>query len=181
MVNEQVATVLEFWQAAGPSAWWKKNTDFDEQIADRFAELYEQAARRELDDWRKEANSCLALIIILDQFSRNMFRNNAKTFAQDDYALELAKHGVANGFDTKVAENIRSFYYLPYMHSEALDDQEACVELIRSANIEGSLKSAIEHRDIIARFGRFPHRNPVLGRNTSIKERAFLDEGGFSG
>ncbi len=180
MSNES-EIVLEFWQSAGPAAWWKKDDKFDAQITSRFAELYEQAANRKIDDWRKEANSCLALIIVLDQFPRNMFRNNAKTFAQDGYALKLAEHGVKNGFDNKVAEDIKSFFYLPYMHSEDLGDQEKCIELIRLANIKGAMKNAIEHRDIIARFGRFPHRNPILSRETSAEEQKFLDAGGFSG
>jgi len=181
LANAKAGEVLKFWQEAGVSAWWRKDADFDAEINSRFGELHTKASNRDLDDWRKDADSCLALILILDQFSRNLFRDDAKTFAQDEYGLELAKYAVKNGYDDKVPEDIRGFFYLPYMHSEKLDDQEACVELIRASDIEGSLKSAIEHRDIIARFGRFPHRNRVLDRTTTREEREFLDGGGFSG
>ncbi len=181
MSNQQAAEILEFWLAAGPSAWWRKNNKFDEEIRTRFGDLLEPAAAGDFDDWRNEAPSCLALVLVLDQFSRNLYRGSAKTFAQDEYALELAKHAVTMGFNGHQPRALYEFFYLPYMHSEKLADQEACIELIRAGGEEGSLKAAIEHRDIIARFGRFPHRNGVLGRNTSAEEQAFLDGGGFSG
>ncbi len=181
MNNQQAAEILEFWLAAGPSAWWRKNIEFDEDIRTRFGDLLEPAAAGDLDDWRIEASSCLALVLVLDQFSRNLYRGSAKTFAQDEYALELAKHAVKMGFNGHEPRELYEFFHLPYMHSEKLADQESCVELIRAGGQESSLEAAIEHRDIIARFGRFPHRNGVLGRETSAAEQAFLDGGGFSG
>ena len=181
MANSAAAEVLEFWRTAGPSKWWRKNLEFDGEIKTRFGDMHKKAANRELDIWRKENQSCLALVLILDQFSRNLLRGSDTSFAQDAYALEVAKYAVSNGFDRSENEDLAIFFYLPYMHSEKLDDQALCVELIRASGNESSLKAAIEHRDIIARFGRFPHRNMVLGRTTSEEEQAFLDDGGFSG
>jgi uncharacterized protein (DUF924 family) len=173
--------ILKFWQNAGPAAWWRKDAEFDARINRRFGDFHQLAAKGEYDDWRDEAQSCLALVIVLDQFSRNLFRGSAKTFAQDQYGLELAQYAVAKGFDDNEPKKIYEFLYMPYMHSEKLEDQEACIELFRSAANKASLKAAIEHRDIIARFGRFPHRNNVLDRQTSPEEQTFLDGGGFSG
>ena len=181
MQNEAANEILKFWQEAGPSAWWRKNVEFDEQIVNRFSDLHEQARLRQLDHWCDNPQSCLAVILVLDQFSRNMFRNSPKTFAQDEYALELAKYGVENGYDTAQNHALFGFFHLPFMHSEVLDDQQQCVELIRKGGNEGSLKAAIEHEEIIKRFGRFPHRNIVLGRKTTAEEQEFLDGGGFSG
>lgn len=181
MNTQESVGVLEFWRAAGPSKWWKTDLDFDVEIKDRFGALYERAAAGDLDHWRDEANTCLALVIVLDQFSRNLFRGSDKTFAQDKYALELAKNAVKNSFNQTEPKELAEFFHLPYMHSEVLEDQETCLKLIRAGGNEGSIKAAIEHRDIIARFGRFPHRNVVLGRQTSPEEQAFLADGGFSG
>lgn len=181
MPTNRVAEVLKFWQDAGPAAWWKKNPDFDAQIKDQFGDLYALATEKKLDDWRNQSESNLALVLILDQFSRNLFRNSPKAFAQDPYALELAKHAVKMGYDKGEPVNLKGFYHLPYMHSEKLEDQELCVQLIKASGNEGSLSSAIEHRDIIAEFGRFPHRNTVLNRETTPSEQKFLDGGGFAG
>jgi len=181
MAEKYVTEVLDFWQTAGPAAWWRKDLKFDEEIRTRFGELHQSATSRKLDDWRSEPKSCLALVLLLDQFSRNLFRGSDKTFAQDDYGLELAKHAIANEYDKGDPKELTGFFYLPYMHSENIDDQEICVELFRKTGNERSIEAAIEHRDIIAKFGRFPHRNKVLGRKTSVEEQAFLDDGGFSG
>lgn len=181
MDNQKALEVLEFWLTSGPSAWWRKNAEFDSTIKNRFGELIEPAAVRKLDSWRNNPQSCLALVLILDQFSRNLFRGSDKTFAQDDYALELAKYGVKKGFDNNEPAAIYEFFYMPYMHSEKLEDQNICVDLIRTRGNKASLKAAIEHQDIITRFGRFPHRNFVLGRKITPEEQTFLDSGGFSG
>lgn len=181
MSEHEARAVLDFWQAAGPSAWWRKNPEFDSQIKDRFGELHRRAASGELDAWRNEAHTCLALVIVLDQFSRNLFRGSARTFAQDEYALELAKYAVEKGYNRNEPKELYEFFHLPYMHHENLEDQDTCVELIRVQGDEGSIKAAIQHRDIIARFGRFPHRNGILDRKTSPHEQEFLDNGGFSG
>ena len=179
--DKQANEVLDFWQKAGPAAWWKKDTAFDNQIIETFGSLFKRAVSRSIDDWRHDAATCLALVIVLDQFSRNMFRGDARTFAQDAYALELANHGVALGFDNNEPSEIYSFFHMPFMHSENLEDQETAILLITKKGGDGRLKSAIEHRDIIARFRRFPHRNKILGRQTSSREQAFLDGGGFAG
>jgi len=181
MENQKALELLDFWQKAGPSAWWRKNTEFDLKIRDRFVDLIDPAANRELDYWRNEPKTCLALVLILDQFSRNLFRGSKKAFAQDLYALELAKHGVEKGFDDNQPVEIFDFLYMPFMHSEKLEDQNTCVDLFRARANDASLKAAIEHQDIIARFGRFPHRNTILGRQTTDEEQLFLDSGGFSG
>ena len=173
--------ILEFWRDAGSSAWWRKDLKFDARIKHRFGEFHQRASNCEYDDWRQKAQSCLALVIVLDQFSRNLFRGSEKTFSQDAYALELAKYAVKNGFDRNEPKELYEFLYMPFMHSEMLEDQETCVELFRRAENEGSLKAAIEHCDIISRFGRFPHRNAIVGRQTSPEEQAFLDSGGFQG
>ena len=182
--NEKADEVVKFWLDAGPSAWWRKSDEFDAQIKQRFGDLFEQAAAGELDDWRNEASSCLALILVLDQFSRNLFRGHARAFAQDAQALEVAKHAVEKGFNRVGLEDIKEildFFHMPFMHSENIEDQQTCLELMRVGGNQGSIKAAVEHGDIIANFGRFPHRNGVLGRQTSEEERAFLDGGGFSG
>jgi len=181
MDNQKALEVFEFWLKSGPSAWWRKNSEFDSTIKERFGDLLGPAAARQLDTWRNNPQSCLALVLILDQFSRNLFRGSEKAFAQDNYALELARYGVEKGFDNNEPAAIYEFFYMPYMHSEKLEDQKICVDLFRAKGNEASLKAGIEHQDIITRFGRFPHRNLVLGRKTSPKEQAFLDSGGFSG
>ena len=173
--------VLEFWTDAGPKKWWKKDPQFDAEIARLFGGTHAEASTGLLDDWAKEPNSCLALIIILDQFSRNLFRNDARSFAQDGQCVAVTKDAIANGFDKKMPEAIASFCYLPLMHSEDLADQNLCLDLMEKTGSEENVKSAVEHRDIIAKFGRFPHRNTVLGRETTAEEQAFLDAGGFAG
>ena len=181
MDNQKAQEVLEFWLKSGPSAWWQKNSKFDLAIKERFGELLEPAAARHLDSWRNNPQSCLALVLILDQFSRNLYRGSEKAFAQDNYALELARHGIKEGFDKNEPAAIYDFFYMPFMHSEKLENQKICVDLFHAKGNEASLKAAIEHQDIISRFGRFPHRNLVLGRKTTPEEQKFLDSGGFSG
>lgn len=181
MEKNAVEEILKFWQEAGPSKWWRKDPGFDDEIRLRFGKLHTMATKGDLDQWREEPGSCLALVILLDQFSRNLFRGDARTFAQDEYGLEVAKYAVAKGFDISGNDKIYGFFHLPYMHSEELADQNTCVELIQSRGDKNALKSAIEHRGIIEKFGRFPHRNPVLGRDTTRDEQKFLDEGGFAG
>lgn len=175
------ASVLEFWLDAGPKAWFSKNDAFDAAITEQFGTLHNQAASNELADWENQAGSALALILVLDQFSRNMFRNDARSFAQDELCLEIAKSSIVKGFVSKVDPSVRQFFYMPLMHSESIIDQRLCVSLFHAANLPENLKFAIVHRDIIERFGQFPHRNSVLGRPTSPAEHTFLNDGGFSG
>jgi len=174
--------ILEFWASIGTKAWWTKDDIVDRQIVDQFSEIHTKAASGEIDDWSKTANGALALIIILDQFSRNMFRDDAKTFAQDAKALELARNAVLQGLDRQARENLRLFFYLPFEHSESIIDQNRSVLLMHTVgNNPDNMKAVIEHREIIQRFGRFPHRNTVLGRHTTPAEQAYLDDGGFKG
>lgn len=174
------ADVVSFWRAAGPDRWFKKDLAFDAEISERFLTAHDEAAAGRLSDWEKSAEGALALLILLDQFPRNMFRGNARTFATDASARTIATRAIAAGRD-KDAGPMRQFFYLPFMHSEALADQEHAVALYRDAGDSDGLKWANMHADIIRRFGRFPHRNAVLGRETTAEEAAFLDDGGFSG
>lgn len=173
--------VVTFWHEAGPDRWFAKDEAFDAAIRERFLATHEAAAARGLDDWQATATGTLALLILLDQFPRNMFRGAPRAFATDALAREVAHQALAEGHDARVDAALRGFFYLPFMHSENLDDQHRCVALYVAAEDADGLKYAEEHRDIIARFGRFPHRNPVLGRPMTEDERRFLDGGGFSG
>lgn len=173
--------ILDFWREIGPKGWWRKNEDIDNQIIQEFSELHAKAVTGELSDWENDPDDCLALVILLDQFSRNMFRGDPATFAQDEQGLAVARRGIAKGHDKKADDNLASFFYLPFMHSEILEDQEECVRIFEAIDKPENLKAAVEHHDIIKQFGRFPHRNEVLGRETSKQEQAFLDDGGFKG
>jgi uncharacterized protein (DUF924 family) len=175
------AQVLDFWFGVDPKKWYAKDDAFDAEIRQRFLSTYEAAAAGRLTDWEETPESALALVIVLDQFSRNMFRVSPRTFAADALALAAAKHAVERGFDQKLELAKRNFFYLPFMHSEDLADQERCVILVRQNSDENTLKFAELHADIIRRFGRFPHRNALLSRATTPEEQAFLDAGGFSG
>jgi uncharacterized protein (DUF924 family) len=173
--------VLAFWREAGSERWFKKDTAFDDDIRQRFLETYEAAATNRLADWEATPDGALALTIVLDQFPRNMFRGSARAFAADPLARAVADRALARGFDHKVDAVGRQFFYLPFEHSEMLADQERCCTLFGAIGNADLLKWAEQHADIIRRFGRFPHRNAVLGRATSPEEQAFLDGGGFKG
>ena len=176
----QPGEVLAFWREAGPSRWFKKDDAFDRDFRDRFLAAHEIASAGGLDDWLGSAEGALALCILLDQFPRNAFRGTPRLFASDAKAREVARAAVDAGFDAQVDPALRQFFYLPFMHSERLDDQELCVQLTNRIGDDSALYARL-HRDIIARFGRFPHRNAVLGRQMQPEEQRFLDEGGFSG
>ena len=175
------ADVLAFWRAAGPEKWFKKDVAFDAAIRERFAALHEAATSGALDGWSETAEGALALVIVLDQFSRNLFRGDRRTFAADPKALALADAAIKRGFDQQLSRTDRQFFYLPFMHSERIEDQERSVALYQALADPQLLPFAEDHADIIRRFGRFPHRNAVLGRDTTPQEQAFLDEGGFAG
>ncbi|KKW69222.1 hypothetical protein AAV94_01875 [Lampropedia cohaerens] len=181
VVSDAAATELVlFWQAAGPQRWFSKDAAFDAVFAERFRAVHFAAARQELAHWLGEAVSALALLLALDQYPRNSFRGTAHMFATDYLALHWARRAVDEGHDQRVAPALRSFFYLPFMHSETLADQQRCVALCEPLGGQ-TLHHAREHRDIIARFGRFPHRNAVLLRTSSAQEQAYLDAGGFAG
>ncbi len=173
--------VLAFWRAAGPARWFKKDAAFDAEVLARFLATYERAVRGDLAAWEAAAEDALALVIVLDQFPRNMFRGQARTFAADGLARDVAARALARGFDRDVPRADRRFFYLPFMHSETLADQEHCVTLARAYGDDEFTKFAEQHADIVRRFGRFPHRNPMLERTTTPAEQDFLDGGGFAG
>lgn len=179
-VSPQALEVVRFWREAGADAWFEKNEVFDADFRSRFLDLHYRAARRECDAWLEDAQGSLALMILLDQFPRNCFRGTAHMFATDPLARTLARTAIARGHDRALDEAVRVFLYLPFEHSELLEDQDYCVAQCTAHAVE-YLPYAQQHRDIIARFGRFPHRNPMLGRATTGEEQAFLDGGGFAG
>lgn len=177
--------IIAFWQDAGPEKWFSKDDAFDAKVENTLGRLHFAAARGELNDWRASAQGTLALLILLDQVPRNIFRNSAHSYATDSLARRIAEDGIAEGFDQQCETSLRLFFYLPYEHSEALADQETSMRLFQAlfdaTGDEETLKFAILHRDIIRRFGRFPHRNIALGRTTTPEEQSYLDEGGFKG
>jgi uncharacterized protein (DUF924 family) len=173
--------VVAFWLDAGPKKWFNKDIAFDEQIRARFLPTYEAAIVGRLASWEATADGALALLIVLDQFPRNMFRGSPRTFAADPLARAVADRAIARGFDKQLGLPKQNFFHLPFMHSEDPADQERCVDLARQSGDANTLKFAEQHAEIIRRFGRFPHRNPVLGRKSTPEEQAFLDQGGFAG
>lgn len=173
--------VLAFWREAGPETWFEKDAAFDAAIRERFLSTYETAARGELDHWAQTAEGAYALLVVLDQFPRNLFRGSPRAFATDPHSVAIAERAIAAGLDRQIEVPERRFFYMPFMHAEDLDLQERCIALCEAAGDPDGVKYAVIHRDIIRDFGRFPHRNEVLGRSTTAAERAFLDEGGFAG
>ncbi len=180
--------VLAFWfgEPQDPAGlrprpyWFAKDSAFDEQVRSRFLPLYEKAAEGGLAHWRAAAPSCLALVVVLDQFSRNMFRDTPRAFASDRAALETARHALEQGFNQVLPPIQSGFFYMAFEHSEDLDDQRRSVELFRAAppheKYDSSLDYAVRHMEIIERFGRFPHRNQILGRAGTAEEIAFLQQ-----
>ena len=174
------ADVLAFWRDAGPQRWFRKDKAFDRDFRERFLAAHEAAAQGRFDAWANDAQGALALLILLDQFPRNAFRGSLRSFVTDAKARDIARAAVAAGFDRQVDEALRNFFYLPFMHSEKLSDQQFG-ETLAAGLGDDALKWARLHADIIRRFGRFPHRNAVLGRDSTPEEQAFLDAGGFAG
>jgi uncharacterized protein (DUF924 family) len=172
--------VVAFWREAGPSRWFRKNEAFDAKFRTRFLGAHEAAMRGDLDSWAREAEGALALLILLDQFPRNAFRGTARMYESDAKARTIARAAIEAGFDRVVEPDLRNFFYLPLMHSESLADQDSAVELARGCGGE-ALRYALLHRNIIEKFGRFPHRNALLGRTSTPEERNFLANGGFAG
>ncbi len=173
--------IVAFWRDAGPERWFKKDEEFDRVLTERFLDLRGQAADGALDGWTDRADGSLAIILLLDQFSRNMFRGSAEAFAADPKARAIADGAIRKGHDRAFETHLRCFFYLPLEHSESLADQDRSVALVHELGDAEYLKYALLHRVIIRRFGRFPHRNAVLGRHTSPAEEAFLADGGFAG
>jgi len=175
--------VLDFWFSVGDDElWFKRSEAFDRAVREALAHDYERAAADAYDAWRESPRGCLALVLLLDQVPRNLFRDDARAYAADARARAVTRHAVARGFDRQIStQSQRRFLYLPLEHSERLADQEDCCRLM--ANLDEDKKWAewaIKHREVIARFGRFPHRNAVLGRASSAAEREFLAQPGSS-
>jgi uncharacterized protein (DUF924 family) len=179
------ADVTTFWTHAGPAKWFAKSDVFDDAIRLRFEPVHHAAARGEYTAWEHTADGALALLLLLDQFPRNLYRGSAHTFATDPLARAIAGRAVEAKMDQAVAPALRPFFYLPFEHSENLADQDRSVALCEAHDADtgdfNSLKWAVSHREVIKRFGRFPHRNAALGRVSTPEELAFLAEGGFSG
>ncbi|ULL00663.1 DUF924 family protein [Bradyrhizobium sp. I71] len=173
--------ILAFWREAGSERWYARDEAFDAEIRRRFLALWHKAAAGELAGWETSDEGALALVILLDQFPRNMFRGTPQAFASDALARDVARRTIHRGSDRRIDPALLEFLYMPFMHSEHLADQERCVALFEGAGDAESLRYAREHADIVRRFGRFPHRNRILGRETSPEEQAFLDGGGFAG
>lgn len=174
--------IFLFWKDAGPAKWFVADTAFDKQVIGRFLETYDAGMRGELDHWERSAYGAFALVILFDQFPRNMFRGTAKAFATDARAKAIAERAIAAARDKAVDPEVHTFFYLPFMHSEALADQERCVRLMEQSGKQENIKYAAIHLDAIARFGRFPHRNEILGRKSTPEEIAYLQsEDGFKG
>ena len=172
--------IVDFWRAAGPDLWFAKDPEFDHRFREAFLTLHEAAARGDLAGWANSAIGALALLLLLDQFPRNAFRGTPRMYATDALARVIAAAAIDAGHDQAVEEELRLFFYLPFGHSEGLADQERSVALTRSLG-QPNLGRAEHHRGIIRRFGRFPHRNLILGRTMTEHEKRFLDEGGFAG
>jgi len=174
--------VLSFWfEETKPHQWYRRDPDFDQTVRQRFAALHEDARAGRLGAWRGDETRALALIILLDQLSRNIFRDAPEAFAQDGQALNVAKDAIDRGFNLRFPEKQQAFFYMPFMHSETLSEQDRCVALFTEhMPASDNLPFAVEHREIIVRFGRFPHRNKILGRQSTPEEISFLEAGGFN-
>lgn len=176
----QAQDVVAFWADAGPSLWFAKRPDFDRRFRERFLDTHLAAARRELDDWLLTPYGTLALLLLTDQFPRNAFRGTAHMYATDMLARHFARHAYEHGQMARVERPLRLFFCLPFAHSESPTDQQVSVELNGKLG-QPWLTHALRHQSIIRLFRRFPHRNPLLGRETTQEEARFLADGGFAG
>jgi len=167
--------VIDFWFSEQMKQRWFSSTPaLDKEILDAFEKVWEQAARGELDDWQHHPDGCLALVILLDQLPLNMFRGQPKSFSTEQKAVEIASHAVEKGFDQKIEKQKRAFLYMPFMHSEDMQQQNRSVALYRENHLDGNIRFAEHHREIVKKFGRFPHRNAILNRDSSKEEVAYL-------
>lgn len=173
--------IIDFWfEEIEPSQWWSKDDEFDQLIKLKFLDVYDKAVRCELFEWRKFPQGRLAEIIILDQFSRNMFRGTPRAFSQDQMALVLSQESISLGIDKLLRPKERGFIYLPFMHSESIVIHETAEAIYRQRDDQSSLTFELKHKKIIERFGRYPHRNEILGRDSTEEEIEFLKQPGSS-
>lgn len=173
-----ITDVLRFWfDELSVDDWFGSSTAVDEQITERFQELWEEQKTKVATDFLASPETALAAIILFDQFPRNMFRDTAEAFSTDHLALQIAKEVIDRETDHKLTEGQRMFVYMPFMHSEDMEDQTRCLGLFTALGNENNIKFAKAHRDIIVQYGRFPHRNAVLGRETRPDEQAAIDQG----
>lgn len=177
-ISPDARDMVDFWREAGPAKWFAKNAAFDAAFRSRFQDAHYAAARQELEDWLGQPQSALALILLLDQYPRNAFRDTGHMFATDGLALSYARRSL--DFLDRIEPALRNFICLPFMHAEDLATQQEALVLYQQ-HAPDSMRWARVHHDIIVRFGRFPHRNAALGRATTSEEQDFLDSGGFSG
>lgn len=174
-MRSEYKDILAFWFSDSIKPLWFHSTpEFDDELRQRFLETWKAASAGKLDHWRDSAEGALALVIVLDQFPLNIFRGMAESFSTEAKAREVALEAVAKGWDKKLDKTHLAFLYLPFMHSENLDDQDQSVALFEAAGLENSLRFARHHRELIRRFGRFPHRNVILGRPSTDEELAYL-------
>ena len=180
-MNDSQKDILNFWfKESQPQQWFQKNPEYDELIRSRFLEVYEIARQGALDEWKNDADGVLALCLLLDQFPRNMFRDTPQSFAADDQALLIAKYALSKGLDQVVSPQKRRFVYLPFEHSEKLIDQKKSLELFETLKLDDPLSYdyALRHYKIIEKYGRFPHRNTILGRDNTPEEDEYFSNGG---
>lgn len=169
------SSIIKFWFSEPAKKYWFNSTkEFDQEIRDKFENIWEVAASNKLDHWKKTAEGCLALTIILDQFPLNMFRGIAKSFSTERKSIEISHFAVSNKLNAELPRSHLPFLYMPLMHSEDINDQNLCVRLFEDANTSNNLRFAKHHRDIILEFGRFPHRNKVLNRKSTKEELEYL-------
>lgn len=177
MPDSRIEDVLTFWfEETSPKQWWKKDKAFDKKVEARFGELVEDALAGRLDHWANEPRGALALVLLLDQFPRNIWRGNAKAFAGDWKARVVTRLALSEGYDEQMTEDQRAFLYMPLEHSENPSDQEDSMKLFEGLGNEYYLKFAIEHHELIKRFGRFPHRNKALKRKSTAAEKTYLKQ-----
>ncbi|MDH3535053.1 MAG: DUF924 domain-containing protein [Gammaproteobacteria bacterium] len=168
--------IIDFWFSDETRKLWFNSTpEFDQLLRARYLETWEQAGRGEIDHWMQSADGCVALVIVLDQFPLNMFRGDAQAFATEDRSRDVARFAIERGFDESLSADKKGFLYMPFMHSENLEDQDLSLRLFDQPGLESSLRFAHHHHDIVARFGRFPHRNASLGRTSTAAEIEYLN------
>lgn len=177
---EQAVAIVEFWKKAGPGRWFARDAAFDALFRERFLDQHLAASRREYEEWLCTADGVLGLMLLLDQFPRNAFRGTAHAYATDPLARHYAMRAIEEGVDLQIEPQLRAFVYLPFEHSEDPVDQQRSVAMFQTLGDARALEYALIHQDVIARFGRFPHRNAALGRIPTVAELEFLADGGFA-